>query len=162
MQIKAIMLYFLNEEDVERFETDNRDPEERYFTGLLPQTTARLVSQNDFQGDEHSWLAQEIYDHESGFEIVFSAQDGEAVRAAVLSGLLDNDYAVCAWPDRLLFQPNAYRIQCMVETDLYKAALRLSPEALSSIVTAFNHFVDARNKVKTTDGEKHGQHPEEA
>jgi hypothetical protein len=162
MQIKVIMFYFLSEEDVERFDRENRGPEERYFTRLLPQTTTHFISQNDLQGDEHSWLAQEGYDHESGFELTFSAQDGDALRTALLTGLLENDYAVCACPDRLLFQPNDYRIQHMVETDLTKAALKLSPEDVSNVLAAFDHLVDARNKGKTTDGEKHGQHPEEA
>lgn len=144
MQIKAIMLYFLSEGDVERFDAENRGPDERYFTGLLPRTTTHFISQSDLQGDEHPWLAQEGYDHEEGFEIVFSAQDGEAVHAAVLNGLLENGYAVCAWPDRLLFQPNAHRILHMVETDLVKATLKLSPNDVSSVLAAFDHFVDAR------------------
>ena len=162
MQIQVIMFYFLAEQDVERFETENRDPGERYFTGLLPQTTTHFLSQNDFQGDEHSWLAAEGYDHESGFEVTFSAQDGDALRAVLLAGLLENDYAVCAWPDRLLFQPNDYRIQQMVETDLTKAALKLSPNDVSTVLTAFDRLVDARNKAKTTNGEKHGQYSAEA
>lgn len=162
MHIKAIMLYFLAEEDVEHFETENRDPGKRYFTGLHPQTTTHFISQNDFQGDEHFWLAQEGYDHESGFELTFFAQDGDALRAALLACLLENDYAVCAWPDRLLFQPNDYRIQQMVETDLTKAALKGSPSDVGNVLAAFDHLVDARNKAKTTGDEKHGQHSEEA
>jgi hypothetical protein len=159
MRIQAIMLYFLSEEDVERFEIENCDPEERYFAGLLPQTTTHFISQDDFRGDEHSWLAEMGYDHEAGFDVTFSEQDGDDLRAALLTGLLENDYAVCAWPGRLLFQPNDYRIQRMVETDFYNAALRLSPDDLGSIVKAFDHLDDARNK---ENGEKHGQQPEEA
>jgi hypothetical protein len=161
MQIRVIMLYFLSEEDVERFEVENREPEERYFTRLLPQTTTHFISQNDLQGDEHAWLAQEGYDHESGFELTFSSQDGDALRMALLTGLLENDYAVCAWPDRLLFQPNDYRIQQMVETDLTKAALQSSPKDVSNVLAAFDHLIDARNKGKTTDSEKHVPHPED-
>jgi hypothetical protein len=35
--------------------------------------------------------------------------------------LLSNDYAVCAWAGRFLFQPNEYRINRMVQQDLTRA-----------------------------------------
>lgn len=54
------MLSFLSEEDVERFDVEKREPEERYVTGPLPQTTTHCISPNDLQGDEHSWLAQSL------------------------------------------------------------------------------------------------------
>lgn len=92
MQIRVIMLPFLSEEDVERFEVENREPEERYCTGLLPQTTTHFISQNDLQGDEHSWLAQEGYDYESGCERTFSAQDEDALRTALLMVDVSNSF----------------------------------------------------------------------
>ncbi len=162
MQIRVIMLYFLSEEDVERFEIENYDPEERYFAGLLPQTTAHFISQDDFQGDEHAWLAEMGYDHESGFEVTFSAQDGDMLRTALLTGLLESDYAVCAWPDRLLFQPNDTRIQQMVESDLINTALRLSSNDVNNVLAAFDRLIDTRMGPKTSETEKHEQHPEEA
>jgi hypothetical protein len=54
MQIQVILLYFLSEEDVPRFERENREPEARYFAGLLPQSTTHFINQNDLQGDEHA------------------------------------------------------------------------------------------------------------
>ena len=156
MQIQSTMLYFLHETDVERFEMENRSPQERYFAGLLPQTTTHFISQNDFQGDEHFWLAREGYEHSSGFEITFSTQDEDALRIAILTELLEQEYAVCAWPDRVLFQITDYQIDCIVETDLLNAALKVPSVDLSRIVRAFTHIDVLRRKAKTTDDVQHG------
>ncbi|MBA2681099.1 MAG: hypothetical protein H0U76_22215 [Ktedonobacteraceae bacterium] len=124
MEILRTRLYFLNEEDSQRFDTENRK-DAAYFRGLLGQTTAHFVKLSDLEGDEHAWLAQRGYDHEDGFEIVFAAHDRDAVRTVCLNGLLDSKYAVCAWPYRWLVLPDALRLQRMVEGDLWHALLDL-------------------------------------
>ena len=139
MQAQAVMLYFLNEEDAERFDLNNRTPED-FFTQLRPQTTAHFISQNDLQNDEHSWLAQEGYDHEKGYELVFDDGDTEDVRQEILKGLLRNDYALCAWQKRFLFVPHPLRIHHMVEMDVMHSVLRLSSFEVKRVQTAFDCF----------------------
>jgi hypothetical protein len=70
--------------------------------------------------------------------------DGEELRTVLLTGLLERDYAICAWLDRWLFQPNDYRIQRIVETYLTQAVLTSSPHNLNCVLTAIQHHVDAR------------------
>lgn len=144
MQLKSIMLYYISEEDVEPFEQDNCEEGGSYFDGLLPETTTHFISQDDFQGDEHSWLARMGYDHEKGFEIIFSEEDNEAMRNELRQGILKNDYAVCAWQDRLLFQPNEYRINRIVEEDLMHVALRLASDDIRAVQLALDHKVSTR------------------
>ncbi len=159
MKITATMLYFLNEEDAQRFDAKNRY-DDAYFQGVLPETTAHYVNQNDLEGDDHAWLADMGYDHEEGFEITFSEQDGNELHTAILSGLLEHGYTVCAWSDKLLIQPGTLRVQHMVEMDLLYAALKVSDEsAMCAVQEALDLAEDTRSILpgKATDSEKDGR-----
>jgi hypothetical protein len=154
------MLYFLNEEGAQRFDAENRDDDDAYFQGVLPETTAHFVNQSDLEGDDHAWLADMGYDHEEGFEITFSEQDGNELRTAILSRLLEYGYTVCAWSDRLLIQPGTSRVQHMVEMDLLHAALNVSDDtAMHSVQAALDLAENTRSRLagKATDSEKHGK-----
>jgi hypothetical protein len=160
MKITATMLYFLNEEDAERFDAENRNNDDAYFQGLLPETMAHFVNQVDLEGDDHAWLADMGYDHEEGFEITFSDLDGNDLRAAILSGLLEHGYTVCAWSDRLLIRPGTLRVQHMVEMDLLHAMSNISDKtAILPVQAAFDFVEDTRSMLpgRTKDDETGGK-----